>query len=88
MHISVADAQGNLIASSGPSRRSTSPTGITSSIRREPTLERLHIQADAGQAVEAVGHLYAQRMGIEQVFRDTKNIGWGNGFHAARSRSN
>lgn len=35
----------------------------------------------------SIVRLYAQRMGIEQAFRDTKNIRWGNGLHAARSRS-
>ena len=36
---------------------------------------------------EAIVALYAQRMRIEQSFRDTKNERYGLGLHAARSRS-
>lgn len=36
---------------------------------------------------EAIVSLYAQRMGIEQSFRDTKNLRWGLGLEVSRSRS-
>lgn len=36
---------------------------------------------------EAIVSLYAQRMRIEQSFRDTKNLRWGLGLEVSRSRS-
>ena len=36
---------------------------------------------------QAIVSLYAQRMGIEQSFRDTKNLRWGLGLEVSRSRS-
>lgn len=38
-------------------------------------------------SAEAVVRLYAQRMGIEQSFRDTKNHRFGQGLHTTRSRT-
>lgn len=38
-------------------------------------------------AAASIVQLYAQRMCIEQSFRDTKNLRWGQGLHIARSRS-
>jgi hypothetical protein len=36
---------------------------------------------------EAIVLLYGQRMGIEQSFRDTKNLRWGLGLEVSRTRS-
>jgi len=38
-------------------------------------------------APASIVQLYAQRMRIEQSFRDTKNLRWGQGLHTARSRT-
>lgn len=38
-------------------------------------------------AAQAIVGLYAQRMRIEQSFRDTKNLRWGLGLEVAQSRS-
>jgi hypothetical protein len=38
-------------------------------------------------SARCIARLYAQRMRIEQSFRDTKNVRWGQGLHSARSRS-
>ncbi len=35
----------------------------------------------------SIVRLYSQRMRIEQSFRDTKNLRWGQGLHSTRSRS-
>ena len=44
-----------------------------------PTLDHL--------ATQSIVNLYAQRMTIEESFRDTKNLRWGQGLHITRSRS-
>lgn len=38
-------------------------------------------------AAQSIVRLYAQRMTIEESFRDTKNLRWGQGLHTTRSRS-
>jgi hypothetical protein len=38
-------------------------------------------------SARSIKRLYAQRMGIEQSFRDTKNLRWGQGLHSTRSRT-
>lgn len=38
-------------------------------------------------AAQSIARLYAQRMTIEESFRDTKNLRWGQGLHTTRSRS-
>lgn len=38
-------------------------------------------------STETIIKLYAQRMRIEQSFRDTKNLRWGQGLQITRSRS-
>jgi hypothetical protein len=53
---------------------------------REPWLLAASPQLDALTAQSIVA-LYAQRMRIEQSFRDTKNLRLGQGLQAARSRS-
>ncbi len=44
-----------------------------------PTLDHL--------AAHSIVKLYAQRMTIEESFRDTKNLRWGRGLQITRSRS-
>lgn len=53
---------------------------------REPWLLAASPQLDALTAPSIVS-LYAQRMRIEQSFRDTKNLRVGQGLQATRSRS-
>ncbi len=52
----------------------------------EPWLLAASGQLDHLQAASMV-KLYAQRMRIEQSFRDTKNLRWGQGLHITRSRT-
>jgi DDE family transposase len=69
----------------GRRRASRSSTNCARSAR-EPWLLALAPELDHLSA-EAIVQLYAQRMRIEQSFRDTKNLRLGQGLHTARSRS-
>lgn len=68
-------------------RRRKARTSVNSARRaREPWLlasshSLMHLGADA------IVKLYAQRMRIEESFRDTKNLRWGQGLEITRSRS-
>lgn len=53
---------------------------------REPWLLAASPRLDHVAAASVV-QLYAQRMTIEESFRDTKNLRWGQGLQTARSRS-
>ena len=53
---------------------------------REPWLLAASRQLDHLSAASII-QLYAQRMGIEESFRDTKNLRLGQGLHATRSRT-
>lgn len=66
-------------------RRAGSASARASRSAREPWL----LVCSAGLAhlaPEAIVALYAQRMRIEQSFRDTKNLRWGMGLEVSRSR--
>lgn len=53
---------------------------------REPWLLAASRRLDHLTAASII-QLYAQRMGIEESFRDTKNLRWGQGLHTTRSRT-
>lgn len=53
---------------------------------REPWLLAASPSLDH-MAARSIVKLYAQRMTIEESFRDTKNLRWGQGLHTTRSRS-
>jgi hypothetical protein len=68
---------------SGRERRNTSKRKIASR-NREPWLLSCSPQLDHMSA-ESIVKLYAQRMRIEQQFRDTKNVALGMGLSHSRS---
>ena len=53
---------------------------------REPWLLAASTSLDHLSA-QSIVNLYAQRMTIEESFRDTKNLRWGQGLNTTRSRS-
>jgi len=53
---------------------------------REPWLLAASRRLDHLTAASII-QLYTQRMGIEESFRDTKNLRWGQGLHTTRSRT-
>ena len=53
---------------------------------REPWLLAASPSLDH-MAAQSIVKLYAQRMTIEESFRDTKNLRWGQGLQTTRSRS-
>jgi hypothetical protein len=53
---------------------------------REPWLLAASMRLDHLSAASIIA-LYAQRMGIEESFRDTKNLRLGQGLHSTRSRT-
>ena len=53
---------------------------------REPWLLAASRRLDHLTAASII-QLYSQRMGIEESFRDTKNLRWGQGLHTTRSRT-
>ena len=52
-------------------------------LHRAPWLLATSLPHDKGSS-RRIKHLYAQRMQIEETFRDTKSPRWGFGFHYAR----
>lgn len=67
-------------------RRTGRSSAKCSRAAREPWLLAASLELDHLTA-QAIVSLYAQRMQIEQSFRDTKNLRVGQGLQAARSRS-
>jgi hypothetical protein len=67
-------------------RRASRTSGKCARAARDPWLLAASRQLDHLTA-HTIVRLYAQRMRIEQSFRDTKNLRFGQGLHTTRSRT-
>lgn len=67
-------------------RRADRASADCAAAAREPWLLAASPKLDH-LAAQSIVNLYAQRMTIEESFRDTKNLRWGQGLQITRSRS-